>query len=212
MWILLSIIAFIVLLITVILMLPVYVIIKNNEDNELILRYKILFKTFGEHPDPDSPVLKILKRATGIGRLEKSNFESSTKAIGLPATASQSVKVVTDLLREVVTLLKYCTVNRLHIKVVCANEDAADTAINYGACCATIYPLVGFLNSVLHVRKDGQDVDISCNYLNGKDEFHFDFLISVRLYHVLAAFLRISYEETKRTHAANLQLPPDKND
>ena len=47
MWIFLGIIAFIILLITVILLLPVYVIIKTDETGEVIFRYKILFKTYG---------------------------------------------------------------------------------------------------------------------------------------------------------------------
>ena len=52
MWIAIGIAGFIAVLITVILLLPVKVIIKNDENNELILRYRFLFKTYGENPDP----------------------------------------------------------------------------------------------------------------------------------------------------------------
>lgn len=208
MWICLGIVAFLALLITVILLLPVYVIIKNDENNELILRYKILFKTFGENPDPNAPVVKVLKKASGISQLEKDNLKSSAKEMGLSTTVSQTLQIVVDLLREIVTLLTYGTLKRCYIKVVCAEEDAADTAVSYGKCCAVVYPLVGFLDAAMKVRKKGQHIDISCDYLTGNDELRFDFLISVRLYHVLAAFLRVAFEEAKRTADEMDQLPP----
>ena len=199
MWIFLSIVGVIALIILAILMLPVYIIIKSDENGELILRYKILFKTFGENPDPNNPILKALKKASGISRLEKKNLKSSAKETGISTTVSQTLRIVIDVLREVVAILKYCTAKRFYIKVVCAEEDAADTAISYGKCCAAVYPIAGLLSSIMKVRKKGQHIDISCDYLGGKDDFQFDFLISVRLYHVIAAFFRIAFKEAKRT-------------
>ena len=199
MWIFLSIVGFIAVLITAILMLPVYIIIKNDEKGELILRYKILYKTFGENPDPNNPILKALKKASGISRLETKNIKSKAKETGLSTTVSQTLRIVIDLLKEIVAILKYCTAKRFYIKVVCAEEDAADTAINYGKCCAVVYPLAGLLSSIMKVRKKGQQIDVSCDYLGGHDDFRFDFLISVRLFRVIAAFFRIAFKETKRT-------------
>ena len=199
MWIFLSIVGVIALIILAILMLPVYIIIKSDENGELILRYKILFKTFGENPDPNNPILKALKKASGISRLEKKNLQSSAKETGLSTTVSQTLRIVIDLLREVVAILKYCTAKRFYIKVVCAEEDAADTAISYGKCCAAVYPIAGLLSSIMKVHKKGQHIDISCDYLGGKDDFQFDFLISVRLFRVIAAFFRIAFKEAKRT-------------
>ena len=71
MWIALGIIGFLAALITVILLLPVKVIIKNNENNELILRYKFLWKTFGERLDPNDPIIRTLKSLSGYERLER---------------------------------------------------------------------------------------------------------------------------------------------
>jgi len=199
MWIFLGVVAFLAILITVILMLPVYIIIKNDQNGELILRYKILWKVFGEDPDPDMPIIKMLREASGIARLEKKNLKSSAKQTGLSFAVSQTLKIVIDLLREIISLLKYCTIKKFHIKVVCSEEDAAKTAISYGQCCCALYPLVSLLNSMLKIRKKGQRVEVLCDYLSGKDSFKLDFLISVRFYRVLAAFFRIAYKEAKRT-------------
>ena len=62
MWIVLIVIACLALLITVICLLPVKVLLKNDAQNPLILRYKFLGKTFGENPDPNDPIIKTLKR------------------------------------------------------------------------------------------------------------------------------------------------------
>lgn len=199
MWIFLSVLGVLALVITVILLLPVYIIIKIDENGELILRYKILHKTFGENPDPNNPILKTLKKASGISRLEKKNLQSSAESKGLSSTVSQTLRIVSDLLKEVVNLLKYCYAKKFYIKVVCAEEDAADTAISYGKCCAVVYPVAGLLSSIMKIRKRSQKIDISCDYTGGKDEFCLDFLISVRLYRVLAAFFRIAFKEAKRT-------------
>ena len=58
MWIVLGIIGFLALLITVILLLPVKIILRNDDKEALILRYRFLGKTFGEDPNPDDPIVK----------------------------------------------------------------------------------------------------------------------------------------------------------
>ena len=45
MWIFLGIVAAIVLIITVILLLPVYIIVKSDEEGQLMLRYKFLHQS-----------------------------------------------------------------------------------------------------------------------------------------------------------------------
>ncbi|MBQ6706141.1 MAG: DUF2953 domain-containing protein [Clostridia bacterium] len=209
MWIVCGIVAFLALLITVILMLPVSIIIKNDDDDQLILRYKFLWMIFGEDPNPDAPLTKALKKASGISQLETDRLKSSAEEVGLSTTVLQTVQIVFDLLREVVRVLKYATMKRFYIKLVCAEEDAADTAISYGKCCAVVYPLVGFVQSVMKVRKKGQHLDISCDYLGGEEQLRFDFVISVRLCHLLSALLRIVLKEAKRTADAEMESAKD---
>ena len=77
MWIALGIVGGLAALITVILLLPVKVIIRNDEQNELILRYKFLFKTYGEDPDPNDPIIKALKEASGVNRFQKRELKET---------------------------------------------------------------------------------------------------------------------------------------
>lgn len=198
MWIFLGIVAFIALLITIILLLPVYIILKSDENGEVYLRYKFLFKTFGEDPNPDNPILKTLKEASGISRLEKQNLKSDVKKEGFYETLGQSCRLLMGLLKEIAALLKHCTAKKFVFRVICAEETAADTAISYGQCCAVVYPISAFLSSVMKVKRKGQHIDVSCDYNSGKGSFSYDFLISVKVCHVLAAFFRIAIKEAKR--------------
>lgn len=204
MWIVLGIVAFLATLITVILLLPVKVIIKNDENNELILRYKFLGKLYGEDPDPNDPIIMMLKKAGGVTRLEKKNLQASVKSGGLQKTVSESFDLILDLLKEILGLLRYGTVTRLHIKIRSGGEDAAETAINYGKYCAVTYGLVNALGNYLPIRKRGRNIDVGCDFF-GENVFRYDILIVVRFNHVLAGFWRAVVAEAKRMAKENNQ-------
>lgn len=207
MWIFLSILAFIVILITAILLLPVYIIIKNDENNNLILLYKILFKTFGENPDPDNPIVNLIKESSGVSKIEKKNLEKNIEQSGLASTVGDTMRILMNLLKEVPAILKHCTAKKFHIKVVCSEDNAADTAISYGQCCAAVYPITSFLSSNMKVKRRGQNIDISTDFTQGESVFRYDLLISVRLYRAIIALFKVAYKEAQR----NMEKNPAQN-
>lgn len=199
MWIFLGIVAFLALLITAILLLPIDIIIKNDDDDNLILLYKILFKTFGENPDPNNILVKTIKETSGISKIEKDGLKKNVAESGFWSTVSYTARILLSLLQEIVNVLKYCKLKKLNIKAVCAGEDAAETAVDYGKCCAIIYPIAGFLSSNMKVKRKAQKIDIKCDYTNGENIFKYDILIMIRMYHAIAALFRIALKEAKRT-------------
>lgn len=201
MWIAIAIAGFIAVLITVILLLPVKVIIKNDENNELILRYRFLFKTYGENPDPNDPILVMLKKAGGIDRFERKHLQQNIRKSGLRRTLVETYGLLIELLRELVGLLKYCTATKFRVKVRCAGSDAAQIAIRYGQYSAATHSLVNALQSFLKIRKQGYDVDLSCDFSSEEEIFRYDVVLTVRFSHVLAAFWRVAWAEARRTAA-----------
>ena len=197
MWIVLGIFAFLATLITVILVSPVKIIIKNDEQNELILRYKFLFKTFGEDPNPDDPIVKALLSATGVERLQTKNVQKNIQTEGLKNTISASFSMLVDLLKEVVSLLKRCTVTRLRITIRASGDDVDDAAIHYGQCCAATYSLLNVLRSFLKVRKRGFNIDLGCNFFE-KAVFRYEVVLSIRAARVLGGLWRVAMAEAKR--------------
>ena len=198
MWIFLSVLLFLILLITVILLLPISVIIKTDQNDELILRYRFLFKTYGEDPDPNNPIIKTLKEASGISRLEKENLKDKAKKTSYLATLSESFALITALLKRLLWLLRYCKLKVLKMHIICAEEDAAKTAIDYGRVCALAYPFLGFIHSNIKVRKRGEDINIACDYESKKGSYSFEAVLVVRFFRVLGAFFRAAYDEAKR--------------
>lgn len=200
MWIAIGILAFLAALISAILLSPVKIILKNDEQNELLLRYKYWFKTFGEEPNPDDPIVKALLSATGVERLQSKNVQKNIQSDGLKKTVRASFSMLTDLLKEVVALLKHCTVTRLHIKIRASGDDVDDAAIHYGQCCAATYSLLNILRSFLKVRKRGCNMDLGCNFFE-KSVFRYEVILSIRAYRVLGGLWRVALAETKRMEA-----------
>ena len=198
MWIFLGIIAFILLLITVILLLPVYVIIKTDETGEVIFRYKILFKTYGENPNPDNPIVKALVKTSGLERLRKEHFKESARRGTVLDALGENVSLILGLLKHLLGLLKRCKVKVLKLNVICAEGDAAETAIYYGQSCALVYPLVSFIHASLKVRKKGEKVAIICDYDGQESYYELETILVVRVFRVLGAVLRAGIDEAKR--------------
>lgn len=200
MWIALGILLFLAIIIIAILMLPILVIIKTDENNELIFRYKLLNKVYGENPDPNNPIFKILTQSAGISRLKYNNLQTSFKKRGAANTIREILRIVFDLIKEVLGILKFCKAKKFDLDIVVRGEDAAETAIEYGECCAVAYPLLGAVFANVKINLKVPKVNIACDY-DSKDKttFKCDIVLSVRLVRVLVAFFRIAFMEAKRT-------------
>jgi|GEM_PF-1226232 len=210
MWVVLGILAILAVLITVIMLLPVKIIIKNDDQNKLILRYKFLFMTFGEgsnkkNANPDNPIGKALLSATGFDRLQTKTVQENIRSDGLKKTVSESYAMLTGLLREAVALLKRCTIPRLRIKIRCAGDDAAQIAIRYGQYCAATYSLLNILRNFIKIRKRGCNIDIGCNFPDEESVFRYEVVLSFRTGRVLAGFWRIALGQIKRMAAQKTQ-------
>ena len=198
MWIVLGILGFIAVLITVILLLPVKIILRNDEKNELTIRYKFLWKTYGENPDPDDPIVKALLKSSGVSRLKKSTFQKNVKTGGLKKTLSESGNMLIDLLKEILAILKHATITRLHIKIRCVGDEVDEAAIHYGQCCAVVYSLLNVLRGLMEVRRQGCNIDVGCDLFGSEEVFRYEIVLVVRAGRVLAAFWRTVMAEVKR--------------
>ena len=198
MWIFLSILGVIAVLITGILLSPVKIIIRNNEQNELLLYYKFLFKTFGEHPNPDDPIIKALTSASGVDRLKPENIQESIRTGDLRKTVTTTYATLVDLLKQVVALLKRCTVSKLQLKILCAGEDADQAAIHYGLCLTATHSLLNLLRTFLKIRKKGCQIDVRCDFLATQAVFDYHIVLTVSAARVAGALWKVIIAEGKR--------------
>lgn len=210
MWVVLSILAILAALITVVVLLPVKIIIKNDDQNQFILRFQFLFMTFGdntnkERENTDNPIVKALLSATGFDRLETKTVQKNIRSDGLKKTVSESYTMLTELLREAVALLKRCTVSRLQIKIRCSGDDAAQVAIRYGQYCTATYSLLSVLRNFIKIRKRGCSIDISSNFPAAESVFRYEVVLSFRAARILTGFWRIALGQFKRMAAQKTQ-------
>lgn len=209
MWIVLGILLFIIFLVVIILLLPVYVTIKIDKENDFYFRYKFLNRTYGENPDPNNKIVKTLKNASGITELEK-NLKGNSEIKSSLTILKENFTIVVGLLKEIVKLLRFCKAKVFKLKIICADECAATAAINYGECCAIAYPILGIIHSYIKVKPSGHNIDISCKYNSNESCFEFETVLVVRVFRIIAALWRVVVEEAKRQAEAAEPMPTKK--
>lgn len=194
-----SILGFIALLILIILFLPVFMHIENVSGDNVNLYFKILWFKFGQEKNPDSKIVKAAEKIVGLSKFKDLETIQKTVSEGsLSESLSEFSGVIISLFREFLGLLKRCKVNRLYIKAVNGGEDAAEAAIGYGAVCAVVYTLVGYIEGVAKLKKNAVKLDLSCDYTNSESDFHYDILVFVRVYRVIGALFKIAKENVER--------------
>lgn len=198
--------AVLLLLIAVILALPVDIIIRNSKEKGVQLFYRFLGKIYGEHPDPNNPIAKALKSIVGVSHLEsKERLQSTVEESGLAATISGTALTLKLLLDRILWLLPRCKLRKLKIISVSADADAADAALQYGAACAVLYPLIAYLETVMKVRKKEVDTRITCDFEAAEPIFELD--MEFRLSILLA--LRVLWHIAKEQAISEIENNPE---
>lgn len=186
------------LIIAAILLLPVDIIIRSGEKGELEFRYKLLFKEYGENPDPNNPIVKAVKKTTGIDKLEVKEIKKKLKESSYLPTALETINILKGLLKELGHILKHFKARLFKIEVSCAASDAADAAINYGQYCALVYPLTAGLGAFIKIPKRARKIKIGFAPEISEDKIEYEIIIRVKVMRVLVAFFRAAYEEAMR--------------
>ncbi len=204
MWIALGIVLGLTVLIITVLLLPVHLKIKNDGDNHIDIRVKILCFRFGgkskaSDKKEENSFLKMIKNSAGLSKIGGQKAANGKEKDSLLAMVTDTCRVLFSLLQELIDLLGKCRFRRFKLTIICTGKDAADAAISYGQCCAVAYPLIGLLTSRTKVSERGRDIHIACDYADKEGVFLFDIVVAVKVYQVLWAFLRVALKEAKRS-------------
>ncbi len=191
--------AVLVLLVAVILSLPVSIIIRSNKENRLKVLFSVLGKSFGDKPrrkKTDNPLAAALKKIIGVGQTEdKKKSKSSAKDGGFATKLTDTIATLKPLLDRIFWLLPRARIKKLHIVSISAGDDAADTALHYGAVCAVVYPLISYIQSLSRVSKKAVDTRISCDFDAPESIFELDIKISFTVLLLLRALWQIAKEQ-----------------
>ena len=187
------------LVVFALLMLPVRVVFKTKKDGTFQLYYRILCISFGKKSKPNSPAGKAFEKLFGLSQFKNAkSAKENTHKESLEDRVRRLFQALTSLVKRAVGLLKHCTVSWLHLQVICAGEDAAVTAIEYGAVSGVVYSLYGYLESVTKIRKRATEIEIACDYAGGASKVSLEAVLSFPLHRIIKALLDIIKDNMKK--------------
>ena len=192
MWILYTILG-IALVLGAALLLPVRLIIENEERDEFRVYYRVLgknreFKSDDREDEKqkDSPITRVK---------EKLNKRSLSEA---SAAVRELFEILEMFLKELIPLIGRCRMELFRLQVVCGGEDAAATAITYGVAAAAIHGFTVAVDSVMGIRKRGKQLDLRCDFSGAPTKTRYKFVIRARVYRLLIAFLGLTMKQAAR--------------
>lgn len=179
----LSVLAFIVLL----LFIPISVHIKY--DGDFFVKLKIAgIKAYSaepkediKEPSPDTESDKKAKKQT-----EKA-FDKLKKKYGFTGAVKEIFTLIKAVLERLKGSFRHIAIRRLCLDIKVASENAASTAVSYGAVCAAVYPVLTFLDGIADVKM--KSINVTADFNSNNSDFAFSVIIRVRiLFLIIMAF------------------------
>jgi len=198
----LIIIGVILALILIVLLLPINVFLKFNEDFfvELSLAKIKLFQTKTQESKP--------KQSTGASakQSEKENenlvfkqgkqlFSFLKEKYGFSGAVKTVLNFGKDVLTHIKKLLRHIKIKRVTLDITVASANAAETAIDYGKICSAAYPVLAILNSCAKIGF--KQINIKSDFNGNASQFKFSANISLQIIFLLIAAYRV-YSEYKK--------------
>lgn len=179
----LSVLAFIVLL----LFIPISIHIKY--DGDFFVKLKIAgIKAFSAGPKEDinkpSPDNESDKKA-------KKQTEKAFDKLKRKHCFTGAVKEIFTLIKAVLERLKgqsrHIAIRKLCIDIKVASGDAATTAIEYGAVCAAVYPVLTLIDGIANIKM--KSINVTADFNSDNSDFAFSVIIRARiLFLIIMAF------------------------
>lgn len=112
--------------------------------------------------DPLAPIKAIYAKdgAAGVIEFVQTLMETMGNAVGV--------------------FFRHFIINELHIKMIVAGEDAAQTAMSYGRLCGTFYPFIGVIRNGMTVRHYSEEIYADFLAPQGEDTLYFQGSICVK--------------------------------
>ncbi len=182
--------AAILLFFALILWLPV--LVDFRFEKAFFLKIKIgavpLFSLDGDKPG--KPEKKLHREKTKKEKKPKEEAKTEPnfiKQLFEKKEFSEAVRLLLGFANRVFHKLKWLLrrfrAERIGLRIRVASDNAADTAVRYGAVCAAAYPVLAFLDSVSDIRL--KQIDITADFNTDQPEFAASGRIRTRIVYLL---------------------------
>ena len=191
----LTIISVVVLLIVLLLFLPISLDIKYTDNFFMTVRFAgiRIYKI-----EPGKDIKKPEADAESDKKAEKqaeNPFKKLSREKGFRVALSEITSFVKALILRIKKQLRHIKITRLCLGIKVATDDAALTAIYYGAVCSAVYPILSLLDSLSNIAF--KQIDIRADFENAKPDFAFSARVKLRLFFLLAAAIAALSEFNK---------------
>ena len=192
--------AVLLLLIAAVLLLPVSVYLEYN--NDFFFSFKFAgIKVF----EPKKAKKKTTQKTVSQGKDKKENqFKTSFEILKDKKGFSGAVKEIFILLKDCLEhlgfLLKTFKFRKVEFNLTVATENAAKTAIEYGALCSAIYPTLSFFQSIGNVKY--KKINVKSDFESKKPSFDFSILINLQIIFLIITAFKV-YKEYKKFSIRN---------
>lgn len=125
-------------------------------------------------------------------------FKQIYKQKGFSGTVKYFFEIGIIVIKELWWVLKKFKFRNFRLRIVTATDDAANTAIEYGAICCAVYPVLSFLENKANFKN--KSIDVYADFDKTEPEFAASIDVTVRfIYFLIAAIsLLIEYIKIKR--------------
>ncbi len=106
----------------------------------------------------------------------------------LSETINKIITILVLLGNRLKWLLKKFRLDKLDLYILCGGSDAADTAMDYGLVCSTVYPFVAYVTANLNKKDNAENVRIGCDF-DGDSDFNIEIGVSVRIFYIVKGLL-----------------------
>lgn len=181
----------ILLLIIFLLVSSVSVHIKHDEQTTVTVRYLFFKKSVSSD---DENVSKSHKK-----RSEKQKpdyLKTLFKEKGAAAAVKELVSILKSCVKSLGSPIKHLRVPEFSLLISVATDDAAKTAVEYGAVCAAVFPC---LNAARNIFKFGSStaVSVESDFCSTESRIKLETVLKLRLVYLLCAAIKILFAVIK---------------
>lgn len=161
-------------------------------DDEIKIKIRYLFVGISlpkqeKEPEKEEQPKEEAKEETEPKEKKKGAVGQLIEEQGLSGALSELSAALKSLLKKVGRLVGHIRVRRFKLLAVAASTDPAVTAVEYGAVCAAVFPLLSGLQSAMKWNTGKTEASVKSDFLSDKPEFMLDTKVKLRVWFILVA-------------------------
>ena len=178
------------------LFLPVKISLAFKDELNLKVNFSGLkiFETKNDTEDKKEESETEKKEAKAKGNKAKKLFSRLKDKYGFSGALKEIFSFFLKCLSHIKGLLRHIKIKRICLNITVASPDAAKTAIEYGAVCAAVYPVLALIDTVPNIAF--REINVKSDFNSENSQFDFSLVIKLQIFFALISAFKI-YKEYK---------------